>query len=253
MSAGSRMPESPARNDGETPDSFVPCNAEAPGGEVGTARAPRTYARGGADGSPRVSHAGEGKPGRMLIVLGLALIVAAVALAGYNIWDSSRAGHASQQLLAQLDSADGAEEATASDGTPEAVVGGYSCIGVISIPSLNIELPVIADWGYEQLRVAPCRYSGSYLTDDLVICAHNYASHFGPLQSIAIGTDVYFESVDGRRMHYIVGNRESLQPADVEQMIDNENNSDSAADWDMTLFTCDYTGQVRTAVRCIEQ
>lgn len=199
----------------------------------------------------RVREHGHGH-GRTLIVLGAVLVAVALALAAYNVWDSTRAGQMSNSLLAQLD----ADEALAqenADGMPEKTVGGHELIGTLSLPSLGIELPVIANWDYEELRVAPCRYSGSYLTDDLVICGYNYSKHFGPLQDIAIGTDVYFESVDGDKAHYIVSNRETLKPADVALMIENRSNSEAAADWNLTLFTCDLNGQARCAVRCIEQ
>lgn len=192
------------------------------------------------------------KRGRVFIVLGIILLVGAASLTAYNMWDSARAGRSSSEIAQQLE-ADGGTAQGDADGMAVKTVDGHRCIGVLSIPSSNIELPVIADWDYPSLRIAPCRYSGSYLADDLVICGHNYASHFGPLQNIAIGTDVYFTTADGQAIHYIVGNRETLQPTDVAQMIENDHNSDSAADWDMTLFTCDYTGQARCAVRCIRQ
>lgn len=190
--------------------------------------------------------------GRTFIVLGAVLVAVALALAAYNAWDSARAGQMSNSLLAQLD-ADEAPAQENADGVPEKAIGGHELIGTLSLPSLGIELPVIAKWDYEELRVAPCRYSGSYYTDDLVICGYNYSKHFGPLRNVAIGTDVYFESVDGDKAHYIVSNRETLKPADVALMIENRSNSEAAADWNLTLFTCDLSGQARCAVRCIEQ
>ena len=55
----------------------------------------------------------------------------------------------------------------------QVTVRGNSYVGYLSIPALGLELPVMADWSYKRLRTAPCRYSGSTKTDDLVILAHN--------------------------------------------------------------------------------
>jgi LPXTG-site transpeptidase (sortase) family protein len=118
--------------------------------------------------------------------------------------------------------------------------------------ALDKKLPVLEDWSYENLKISPCRYSGGYYTDDLVICGHNYYRHFTPVKdNLGMGEDVYFTSVEGLTIHYVVTNRETVEPTAVEQMIENTSNSEtSLLDWDMTLFTCNLGGQTRCAVRC---
>ena len=44
---------------------------------------------------------------------------------------------------------------------PTAEVEGYDYIGVLSIPVLDLELPVMDSWSYPQLKLSPCRYEGS--------------------------------------------------------------------------------------------
>lgn len=41
----------------------------------------------------------------------------------------------------------------------EVEIDGYSYIGYLSIPILDLELPVMSEWDYPHLKVAPCRYS----------------------------------------------------------------------------------------------
>lgn len=135
---------------------------------------------------------------------------------------------------------------------PTAIIDGYNYIGFLEIPSLGLSLPVMFDWDYERLHVSPCRYSGSYYSDDLVICAHNYARHFSPVKWINMNADVYFTNVAGETIHYVTNNIETVQPTAIEAMIENSNNSDfSQNDWDLTLFTCNTGGQTRCAVRCV--
>jgi sortase A len=198
--------------------------------------------------------------GNLLITLGILLIAAAAGLAGYNLWDAGRAQKAAEEITGQLISdieskvEDGKTAAPYMDPNtpmPVEMIDGYEYIGVLEIPSEGLSLPVMNEWDYTRLKISPCRFTGSYYSDDLVICAHNYMRHLGPLLQIGIGEDIYFTSVDGLTIHYIVTNRETVEPTAVEQMIENTSNSGtSLLDWDLTLFTCNLGGQTRCAVRC---
>ena len=198
------------------------------------------------------------KIGNTLILLGLLLLLGAGSLTAYNIWDGIRAERASQHIIQEMDIGQALVEALdrEPDDDPEMPVievEGYYYIGILEIPSLQLTLPVMDRWDYTRLKISPCVYSGSYKTDDLVICAHNYARHFSPVKWIDIGADVYLITVDCRVYHYQVTNRETLQPAAVENMIENTNNTTDGTitnEWDLTLFTCNTGGQTRCAVRC---
>ena len=126
-------------------------------------------------------------------------------------------------------------------------VEGRDYIGVLSIPAVERELPVMAQWSYAGLKVAPGRYSGTTYADDLVICGHNYAKHFSPIKWLAIGSSVYFTDADGLRWSYEVESVETLRPTQIEEMT-----TDTETDnWDLTLFTCTSGGNARYAVRCV--
>ena len=198
--------------------------------------------------------------GNLLITLGILLIAAAIGLAGYNLWDAGRAQKAAEEITGQLISEieskveDGKTAAPYIDPNtpmPVEVIDGYEYIGVLEIPSEGLSLPVMKEWDYTRLKISPCRFTGSYYSDDLVICAHNYMRHLGPLLQIGIGEDIYFTNVDGLSIRYIVTNRETVEPTAVEQMIENTSNSEtSLLDWDLTLFTCTLGGSYRVTVRC---
>ena len=47
-------------------------------------------------------------------------------------------------------------------------------IGTILIPSLDVELPIISEWSYPNLKLSPCRYKGSIAEGNLIIASHNY-------------------------------------------------------------------------------
>lgn len=193
--------------------------------------------------------------GIVLITAGLILILAAVGFAGYNLWDQNRAAESVERAMTQL------EEVIPTPGTtqlPEGMVPDYilapememptvklpegDYIGYITIPSLELQLPVMDSWSYENLKQAPCRYSGSAYTDDLVICAHNYEHHFGKLSNLGIGDEVYFTDADGNQFAYAVAELEQLEPNEAKRML--------SGDWDLSLFTCTVSGRYRVTVRC---
>ena len=191
------------------------------------------------------------KKGTLLMYVGLLLIAAALVLVLYNVWDANRAEKASKAIVDKL-------EAEIPDGQPDQLnysdfnkemptkeIDGYDYIGILDLPTLGLHLPVMASWDYDRLSISPCRYTGSYYLDDMVICAHNYVKHFSPIKWIDIGADVYFTTVEGVVYHYQVSNRETLPATAVEDMIDQ-----TKEDWDLTLFTCNTGGKTRCAVRC---
>ena len=125
---------------------------------------------------------------------------------------------------------------------PVETINGIDFIGVLRIPALELELPIISEWNYPNLKSAPCRYSGSAYLNNLILCGHNYASHFGSLKNLQEGDIVIFTDMDGNEFVYEITLLETLSSSDVEGM---EN-----GDWDLTLYTCTIGGSYRITVRC---
>lgn len=198
----------------------------------------------------------ENKLGNALIALGVLALLAAVLLMGYNQWDSTRAEKAADSVLTQLEESiaeprtiypGDAAEPTADTEMPVGTIDGYDYIGYLSIPSIGLALPVMQQWSYPGLKIAPGRYSGALYTDDLVIAGHNYARHFSPLTHLTVGAEVLFVDMNDNTWHYAVSDTEVLQPTQIEEMAVKT----SESNWDLTLFTCTTTGQARYALRCV--
>lgn len=203
--------------------------------------------------------------GKIITGAGLAFLAAAVLLLVYNLWDSQRAQQSQQEILAEYleENKHASEEPENSEkdmllsqdlpdyilnpdmDMPEITLsslGGVACIGTLEIPSLDLQLPVISEWSYPALRLAPCRYTGSAYKGDLVIAAHNYQSHFGRLKTLSTGSEVIFTDAVGNRFVYQVAVIEALTPWSVEDM--------TSGEWPLSLFTCTLDSQNRVTVRC---
>ncbi len=183
------------------------------------------------------------KTGILLMTLGLILIFAAGGLFAYNEIIDKKAGETAQLIYDSLtDNKSDYKINSKSERT--AVIDGVEYIGVISIPSYNITLPVQSDWSLEKLKKSPCRYSGSVNSGSLIICAHNYRSHFGKLKYIRKGDKIRFTDMMGITYTYDVAEIDLINGDRVDEM--KENNG-----WDLTLFTCNYGARQRITLRCV--
>lgn len=202
------------------------------------------------------------KLGILFMCLGTVLLIMALSLFLYNNAQAREAQQYGRQIMPQLiqrieEELQEPQEETLPiviPGTPEELldpsvfemteveINRYSYIGYLSIPELNLDLPVMSDWSYRKLEIAPCRYSGTLGGNDLVIMAHNYGTHFGLLQYLKEDSKIIFTDMDGITTHYKVVATEVLSPTAVEDMI--------AGEFDLTLFTCTLGGRSRIALRC---
>ena len=197
------------------------------------------------------------------MILGAVLLAAALSLFLYNQHEATQAKQASDKLmplLAEQIKENVAKETQSSTPStlpqvlPEAIqntestemdvstVDGYDYIGFLTIPKFELELPVMSDWSYPQLRIAPCRYVGSVRSGDLVIMAHNYARHFGLLEDLTVGDDITFTDMRGNATVYQVVGLDVLPPTAVKEM--------TSGEYDLTLFTCTFGGRSRVTVYC---
>ncbi|MDO4269276.1 MAG: sortase [Eubacteriales bacterium] len=189
-------------------------------------------------------------------------MLAALCITGYNLWDDARAGRAASEVLSALqdkteDAVSTAAQPLEEDGAymvpdyvlnpkmdmPTVEIDGNQYIGTLTVPSRGLSLPVISEWSYAKLKTAPCRYSGSAYTNDLVIAGHSYKRHFRPLRNLPEGDTVLFTDAAGNVFTYEVGTVETLRLTMVEEMTD--------SDWDLSLFTCTPNSRARIVVRCM--
>lgn len=191
------------------------------------------------------------------ILLGLACLLVALGFVVYNKTQAEK-GEVSSQTLLQSVQAHMEQVRQTEPPVPETMeqevllpvqqqmptlpAGSYESIGILSIPVLELELPVLTDWSYEKLKNAPCLYYGSYFAPDFVIAAHNFNSHFGRLSQLRPGDLVLFTDVTGEIRYYEVVLLETLPPTATEEMI--------TSGFALSLYTCTPGGGSRVTVRC---
>ena len=195
------------------------------------------------------------------MVLGAALLCAALTLFTMNERENTQAQEVAEEVLPQL--VEQIEEITLQETEPdltedllipeellteeqvkmpEVEIKGNRYIGYLSMPTLGLKLPIMSSWSYPKLKISPCRYSGSIRGKDLVLLAHNYKSHFGPIRRLKTGDPVTFTDMEGNVTRFAVAGRDVLPPTAVEEI--------TGSGFPLTLFTCTYGGKSRVTVYC---
>lgn len=211
--------------------------------------------------------------GRFLIASGAVLILAALSLVLYNFYHETESKKAMDKALVRLekeipsqpqdnsspfdvfDSPEGIESEAVGE-TPDEVLeteetvelDGKLYLGIITLPSLDQKFPVIKGWSYGDMNVAPCQYAGSRAGRDLIICGHNYAGFFDKLENLNSGDEVIFTDINGNNYYYEVSYTELISGWDSSSMFQG-----AREDWDLTLFTCTWSGYSRVTVRCVRK
>lgn len=196
------------------------------------------------------------KAGILCMIAGALLVGSALLLLLHNHNENVQAGQAADKILPELQIA--ISNRTDLDTThvnpydEDAVQGslematleidGYDYIGYLSIPALTLELPIMSEWAYPRLKIAPCRQFGSTKSDDLVLAGHNYQRHFGQLSNLHIGDLVQFTDMDGKENYYLVDTVDIISPFAAEKVKNSK--------WELVLYTCTYGGQNRVMIGC---
>ena len=184
--------------------------------------------------------------GVICVFLGVLCILSAIGFVAYNRWEDMNAKDVAQDFLEDVQSIineEQSEQPLLNDTKMATVkVDGYDCIGILSVPVLDLELPVLTDWSYAKLKKAPCHYYGTYYEKDFVIAAHNYKSHFGRLSELQAGDIVVFTDINNIEHYYEVVLLETLPKNATKEMI--------TSGFDLSLYTCTPGGSNRVTARC---
>lgn len=177
--------------------------------------------------------------GIVFLAIGCILLLVACGWYLYNIIEDKNAGQYASDIL---DKFNDAQNENKDNNESVIIANGDAFCGKVIIEKLSVELPVYDEWNYTRLKSAPCRYTGSINTNDIIIAAHNYKSHFGTLNKLIIGDEVEFIDAYGKSHLYEVCEVATLDGTAVSDM--------QSSGWDFTLFTCTKDGKQRVTVRC---
>ena len=110
------------------------------------------------------------KAGIAIMAAGAVLIISALLLFVHNRQEDAQAGQEAESLLESVEAvieAQAVRKPSPSPGVspppapvdptmPTVTIDGYDYIGYVEVPVLGLKLPVMAEWDYDRLKIAPC-------------------------------------------------------------------------------------------------
>ena len=188
----------------------------------------------------------------LLIALGV-ILIAGIITAAVILGKGYAADRRAAQMLTNYEreiAASSSNETYSSaeiNADPEAI-DGYSVMGRLDIPAIDLSLAVIERISDEALRVSVCYYGGAMPAEsgNTVITGHNFASgaHFGRLDELESGDKVILTLADGIVYEYEVYETIIIAPSDTEAL------TVYKGEHALSLLTCIYNGNRRLLVRC---
>lgn len=134
------------------------------------------------------------------------------------------------------------QKLTASDGTV------YYTIGVINIPSINVNYPILSTYTDELLKIAPCKFHGPNPNEvgNLCIAGHNYknSKFFSKVPNLQLGDTIEITDLSGRMLTYTVYDKFIVNPDELEctsQLTDGKK--------EITLITCTNDNKQRHIIK----
>ena len=122
---------------------------------------------------------------------------------------------------------------TASNGQ------NYDSIGILNIPSLNIQYPILSSNSDQTLKVSLTKYWGGNPNEvgNLCVSGHNYknSKFFGKLQNIKNGDIIQITDLNGQTLDYKVYDTKIVDPSDTSCTSQLTNGN-----IEITLITCYY-------------
>ena len=178
------------------------------------------------------------KIGNILIIIGIIFVVSALVIY-LDLYIKDRKYAEENDLVIEK-----IKEVIESKGQEETVeIFDKNYVGIISIPSLNLYLPIQDEWTKEKAKNSPAIYVGALDSYPLIIGGHNSNSQFNKLYKIKEGAEVIIINLQGEKVTYKVKKIETIDGKDIKGMTE--------TDYPLTLFTCTFNNQARLTIRCI--
>lgn len=179
---------------------------------------------------------------RAMIVTGVILVVASLGLGGYNLYDDYRSHIKAEEILEKLEERMCDEKNEQSHNSLDIEESEYC--GILSIPQIDLRIPVSSKYTFSQMKKSLCRYAGSLDKNNMVICGHNNRAFLGRLDEVYEGDSVYYTDMNGREYEFLIIITEYLDGDAVDKMLED------SEEWDLSVFTCNYSGNLRYVIRC---
>lgn len=176
----------------------------------------------------------------ILVILGVALVITIALIAikyGKNQVKEKQLQTVVSEVKVQIDNIK--EETTLNEEKRpiEVEYKGYSVVGVINIPKIEIEYPIIDTTDESAMQVSITKFWGNDVNDigNFTMVGHNYmdGTMFGKTDQLEVGDKIEMTDLYGTTITYQIFDKYVIDPNDVECVKSIKKNTR-----EITLITC---------------
>lgn len=175
---------------------------------------------------------------KMYKALLILLIIAAVIVAIFVIrkfYKSSQTENSAKEVLEEIKV--NLNSQNSSENTIDAELGGYKIIGIIKIPKINLEYPILEKTNVESLNISITKFWGNEINEigNVTLAGHNNLNGvmFGKIKKLTKGDIIELTDIQNITLKYEVFETEVIDPNDISCILPIENGRR-----EVTLITC---------------
>ena len=137
------------------------------------------------------------------------------------------------------------QKSVASDGTE------YYTIGVVNIPSIDVNYPILSTYSDALLKISPCKFHGPNPNEigNLCIAGHNYrnSKFFSKVPDLELGDTIEITDLGGNTVTYEVYDKYIVKPDELECT-----SQLTGGKREITLITCTDDNKKRHIIKATE-
>ena len=124
----------------------------------------------------------------------------------------------------------------------------YSVIGLIEIPKINLNYPILSKINDNLLKIAPCKFYGPMPNEygNLCIAGHNYDNYkfFSKIYTLNINDEILIHDMKGNILKYLVTDNFEVKENEFDKVINSDNSIKQ-----ITLVTCNNSNSNRIIIK----
>lgn len=124
----------------------------------------------------------------------------------------------------------------------------YSVIGLIEIPKINVNYPILSKTNDSLLKIAPCKFYGPMPNEygNLCIAGHNYDNYkfFSKIPTLRINDEIFIHDINGATLKYLVTDNFEVKETELDKVINSDNSIKQ-----ITLITCNNSNSNRIIIK----
>lgn len=186
--------------------------------------------------------------------LRIVLIVVAVVVAIFvakKFYNEGKTENSAKEVLAEIKTTIETSEEVEAVQTIDAELKGYKVVGIIKIPKIDVEYPILEKTTVESLNISITKFWGNEINEigNVTLAGHNNFSGvmFGKIKKLTIGDIIELTDAQNVTLQYEVFETKIIDPNDISCILPIEEGRR-----EITLITCENGKANRFIVKAKE-